>query len=313
VSGGNRHEKAPHQMDSGGKRYAMLPIAVMDSEAYRHLSLRARAVLMLILKRFNFYNNAHPDPRRRLVLSAREIANELNNQNHSANREAIAELMSHSFIDVTTEHPARSRLAREFRITFAASGPDRATQKATNDYRHWRPDGVERRKKRKNGVAAAATESGGSVEGGSTVTKVSVDPVATGNRSLSQKGDDRSVEHVATQGSYQVEDRHPRRYAEPQQPLGTTDDAWRLAGINAAKNPVAPPAGEMRDRTIKFLVDAPRGTQRLLSSESRIPEGTLSRFINHEGPLAPRACTDLAAALYRLGARRTRDEIEEAA
>lgn len=292
-------EKAPHQLDAGGKRYVMLPHVVMESEAYRHLSLRARAILTLILKRFNFYNNAHPSPHRRLALSSREIAAELNNQNHAANSRAIAELIDHGFVEMTAESVRSSRLAREYRITFAWSGRDEAPVKPTNEYRSWRP-GPEAKggNKGKLAVEDVATETPVSVDPAATSPKVFVEPVATSRTNFPQKTVGRSVAPASTQGPYQGKGAGSR---EPDPPVRRPTGP-RLSRLPVA-NPCVPDVDEMRDRASAFLATAPRGSQTILSRDAGIPAGTFSKFLKRGGPLGRDARLALAAAIARLEAQ----------
>jgi hypothetical protein len=123
--------KPHHRADTRGGGFTGLPHVVQDSAAYRHCSLWARAVLSEIVREFNGYNNGE------IYLSVAQICERLNNSNRRKACRAVAELMEHGLIDVSAEGAWRERQAREFRLTFVASGKFPNIRAATNDYRSW--------------------------------------------------------------------------------------------------------------------------------------------------------------------------------
>lgn len=137
--------KADNRADTRGGGWVGIPHVVADSLAYRHLGLWGRAVLFEIARAFNGYNNG------KIGLSQRQLAERLNTTNFRAIGKAIAELMQHGLIDVTTEGQWKQRMAREYRLTFVTTGDAFHLRAATNDYRDWTPqkssdDGVSARK-----------------------------------------------------------------------------------------------------------------------------------------------------------------------
>ena len=51
--------KADHRADTRGGRFAGIPLAVIESVAWRHLGLPARAILVELVSAFNGYNNGN--------------------------------------------------------------------------------------------------------------------------------------------------------------------------------------------------------------------------------------------------------------
>lgn len=128
---GRRKAHADCRADTRGGRFAGIPICVIDSLAYRDLSLWARAILVELVKRMSGYNNG------KIALSITEICIALNNSNRGKASKAIAELMEHGFIDVPTEANWKERMAREYRLTFVTTAYPPFG--ATNDYKNWTP------------------------------------------------------------------------------------------------------------------------------------------------------------------------------
>lgn len=129
-----RKPRAPHRADLRGGRFLGIPVAVLDSEAYRLLSPIAKVTLFCIAKRFLGHNNG------KLGISYREIARELNRKNQAPIGPAIAQLMQHGLVALETEGQWRPRLAREYRLTFVSSGPEHKPVPATNEYLNWKPE-----------------------------------------------------------------------------------------------------------------------------------------------------------------------------
>jgi hypothetical protein len=150
--------KAPQSADTravnGVRGFAGIPKCVIASEAYRRLSLMARAILIEIAARFDGHNNGI------ITISYAEIAARLNRRNQAPIGPAIAELMHHGLLDLSAESVWRERKAREYRLTFAnTSDSIGRTIAATNDYLDWRAkndatdDVAEKGKSATNGVA----------------------------------------------------------------------------------------------------------------------------------------------------------------
>jgi hypothetical protein len=138
-------QKADHRADNRGGPWAGLPHCVIDSLAYRDLSLWSRAVLTEIVREMNGYNNGE------IGLSQRQLANRLGTSNFRQIGRAIAELMEHGFIDIAVEGKWKQRLARQYRLTFVNTGSPGRYRPATNEYRHWQPT-------RKSGVEPGSAE-----------------------------------------------------------------------------------------------------------------------------------------------------------
>ena len=130
-----RRARSDHRADTMGGRFAGIPHAVIESEAYRHLSAMERAVLVEIVARFSGYNNGE------IAISYRELAHRLNRKNEAPFGPAIAKLIGHGLIDIVTEARWKDRRAREYRLTFVSTtdGAGHHVQ-ATNEYRSWVPE-----------------------------------------------------------------------------------------------------------------------------------------------------------------------------
>lgn len=302
----SRNEKA----DGRGGSYARLPHCLTKHDAYRTASFRARAALDVLAQRHNGFNNG------KISMSADELAYGLNCQNHRANATALGELIARGIITLEKDHPRGSRLAREYRLTYISTLRAGQIVPATNDYLQWRVGSagtVTKRKIGKSRVAMTATENRLSSAMTATERKISppkIDPNFPGSERETRADLDSSVAVITTHIGGHVSpvsgsgENGGSARPDPERPACIAHDAWVAAAARAAENPAAPSADELRDRAILFLVKAPRGTQTLLARESGIPDGTLSKFINQQGPLAPRACIDLACALGRLEGRR---------
>lgn len=137
--------------DKGDQRFFALPISVVQSAAYRDLSVHARAVLVEIGKELRGWNNG------RLGISSREIQKAVRCSSRKVVT-SVTELMEHGLIDIAADGSWQNGTAREYRITFysTANGP------ATNDYIHWTPKEPQKR-----------------VSGGEALRRRTVSPAAT--------------------------------------------------------------------------------------------------------------------------------------
>jgi hypothetical protein len=104
---GKSRQKADHRADTRGKPWAGIPHCVIDSAAYRHLSLWARGLLVEVVREMNGYNNGS------IALSQRQMASRLGSSNFRKIGRGIAELMEHGFIDVAVEGQWKTRMARQ--------------------------------------------------------------------------------------------------------------------------------------------------------------------------------------------------------
>ena len=101
----------------------------MDSAAWRHASLRARAILLELVKRHNGYNNG------KIGMSQREMSVAIGSASFGTVAKATAELIQHGFVDLAWEGEAWARKAREFRITWLPTGEPPHLKPATDDWR----------------------------------------------------------------------------------------------------------------------------------------------------------------------------------
>lgn len=159
---------ADHRGDNRGKQWAGIPHCVLDSLAYQHLSLMARAVLVEIVRAMNGYNNG------KIRFSQRQLAERLRNSNYRRIGRSIAELVEKGFVDVAAEGQWRPRLAREYRLTFVSTGTVLRPCKATNDYLAWCPV-------KESGVKAASAASPDSVDAVATETVATVASSSAGS------------------------------------------------------------------------------------------------------------------------------------
>ena len=129
-----RKGKQPdHAADTRGGRWVGIPAIVIDSLAYRNLSLWARAILVEVVREFNGYNNGQ------IAISFAQLTERLGNTNRSKISKAFAELVEHGLVDVETDGDWKQRHAREYRLTFVSTTPNDKHKPATNDYLNWKP------------------------------------------------------------------------------------------------------------------------------------------------------------------------------
>jgi len=145
---GKRKARADCRADTRGGQFAGIPFCVINSPAYRDLSLWARAILVELVARMNGYNNGA------IALSITEICEALGNSNRGAAARAIAELMEHGLLDLSAQANWKHKKAREYRLTFVTTAY--APFGATNDYRNWEP----RKQNRGNGALPIDAVSG---------------------------------------------------------------------------------------------------------------------------------------------------------
>lgn len=143
--------KADCRADTRGGPWAGIPLCVINSAAYRSLSLHARAILVEITAAMNGYNNGE------IVRSQRQLKDAIGCHNRKI-ISGLAELMEHGLIDVAAEAVWKERQAREYRLTFVTT----RGRGATNDYLLWQPS----KKSAGSTVEAEPSQSGSTVEAG---------------------------------------------------------------------------------------------------------------------------------------------------
>lgn len=184
-----KREDKSERPDAGGGRFHLLPARLIGSEAFRTASPRAIKILLVLFSRHNGFNNG------RLGLSARDLAELTDCQNHKANSKALAELIARGFIEQTSTYPRGARMAREYRLTFAPTG-DRPP---TNEYRGWRPGDAGSQKKR---VVKIATDQRLSVATVAEETEIPVVVAATEGSKKHKNSGARTNPSVATTAAH---------------------------------------------------------------------------------------------------------------
>ncbi len=293
-------KSAIHKIDfAGTKEYLILPRAVLESQAYNSLSLRARAVLTLLHLRFNGFNNGS------IALPARDIGEALT-KSHAQNLEAVDELIEHGLVALAKDYPKVQRMAREYRLTFISSGTDRHPEPATNDYLSWeREKSPVRtvRTARPFPVRTSRTDAENPVRTSRTdhaeTPDFAPDPVRTVRTHLVSHTCD-----VDRSSSNLEENSGGRFFAEPIKPQSMTTERWEMALRRAAENPAAPDAEELRPRVAEIIKRIGRGTQRRIAQASGVSEPALSKFLKGTSDLSGFHRVQIAAALPALFANR---------
>ena len=125
----NRQTKTGRSKFKG--TFALIPNDLINSEAWRHTSLAARALLVEIASLYNGANNG------RLGLSVRQGAERLQCSKDTASR-AFRELREHGVVETTYEGKFKEKeLASEWRVTWKRC--DRTGALPSSAYRLWRP------------------------------------------------------------------------------------------------------------------------------------------------------------------------------
>lgn len=258
--------QGPQKADHRGN-FIMIPRAVLESVAWRHASMRARSILLVLLFHHNGWNNGT------LSISVKQVGKALGNQNHAANGQALAELMQLGFIDCTSGADHGQAKARTYRITFVSTGEGKRVQPATHDYQSWRPSAGAKRQfgRGKNadpmkfGGAITATPSMKSVAMTAPQMKFHVAITAPLESEIADLSTDSSVAEIAPHLINHLSSR-PRLSPVSEISPSQQDDS------------LMPPIPELRD----WVRDAIRaiGAAKLLAKDAGIPEATLSRFKN---------------------------------
>jgi hypothetical protein len=280
---------AIHRADGQGGGFVLLPYSLLNSAAYRSSSARAKAVLVVIASRFKGYNNG------RLCLSSAELAEALNCWNYAANAKAIGELIARGIVVLEKSYRRGVRLSPEYRLTFVSSGPEDDVKPATNEYLRWKEGDagtVSKRAVGKKTVAAIANETCISSvtianERKRTVATTEDETSPINGKPPFSKGSSFAViaEHIVSHGKGGFSDH---------------SDTLKIAGgprcTSSGVVSAAPSAEELRDRALALIGRLGRGAQGRLAREAKIPGGTLSKFLNSNGPLSEHARVRLTCA-----------------
>jgi hypothetical protein len=278
-----RKQQAAHNADGRGGRFALLPHCLTASDAYRLASFRAKAIVAVVAARFDGFNNGH------ICLSARELADALGCQNHRANSTALGECIARGLLVCERPHPRGSRLSPEYRLTWVSSGAAGKVQPATNDYLHWQAGDAGTKPTRnigKNRPVAIATETSLSVVTTATERKQTVAAIATAETANDVNPPFLVEPSVAAIATHIVSHRGGSKTHPP-----------RSRDIANGPISAAPDAVELRKRMLGVLARLPRGFQGRLAQAASVPPGTLSKFLNHDGPLSEQARIRLTCAL----------------
>lgn len=298
-------ERPPQNVIAGN--YLAIPYALCESDAYRTASLREKAVLAAIQRKFNGWNNG------RIGVSMDEIAHFIGSANHAANKVAIGGLIERGLLAIEKIHPKGSRKSTEYRLTYASTGDHKGKVPATQEYLHWKPDaastGQKRPQPRKSSSKSTATEGASRVAAVATGTKLSVVATATHlpERSLSRVANSATlIEYHRGTTSRSLCQRKQESggpsLAEPRRPQSMTEDAWILAGRRASANPAAPDPGELRSSVLAHIERYGLGAQGRLATAAGILAGTMSKFISGDVNLTNRHRVALACAIPKVAA-----------
>ena len=128
--GRDKHERRRHK---SRRKFVQIWNEVIESPAYRSLSVAGAAALVQICNRYNGGNNG------RISFSVREMAERLNVGKDRANR-ALTELVERRLLIPTRSgwFSNKHRQATEWRIPFQPTD-----QAPTNDHRNWKPGEIQ--------------------------------------------------------------------------------------------------------------------------------------------------------------------------
>jgi hypothetical protein len=260
---GARSNAKAQRVDHGGN-YRQIPVALLESDAWNGLSMRARCIALALLRRFSGFNNGS------IAASARDLADAVGSHRYAANRAALGELISAGIITIERMHPRGSRMATEYRLTFIESGDEHHRRSATNDWRS-----VESGNKRKNSTPETSTQNGKRVDAVSNDRKrrvgdASTDATETSHFRGNAPADDAStliVSHSAAVVS---------RVCAPSKTPQNAGGPFRAPSC-------ALPLDELRAFAQGYLASAGPGGQTRLATAAGVPGGSLSKFLAGKG------------------------------
>ncbi len=271
-------QKADHRADNRGGPWAGLPHVVLDSLAYRHLSLWGRAVLIEIVRTMNGYNNGE------IGISQRQLAERLHTSNFKQIGRAIAELMAHGFLDIVIEGRWKQGKAREYRLTFVNTGSPGHYKAATNEYRDWQP-------RAKSGAEPVSANKPRTDEPVSANPSAFAEPVSANPNGKLPKTSFRSAEPVSSL----ISKPYPCADFGGQIPDGN--------GPQVASGDFEPFNEErLRRDALALIKQRGRGSQVRLATAAGINEGAFSTFLRHRISLPPASLARLNRALNQVAA-----------
>lgn len=245
----------PQKPDTGGN-FFMTPRKVVGSIAWRQLSNRARAILQAFQYAHDGFNNG------RIKMGIHQLGAFVGNQNHDANSRAVAELIEMGFLECVSDANHHQSKAREYRITFIASGKEKAISPATNDYLEWRPKpGM----KRKFGPAKSAMESEVAIAGAANSRKLSCAVLATSNSETLEISTPCHVAATAPILGNQSSD------LSPAIPIAGSRSSPSSEGVGVDLHELR---GWMKD----VIDQLGYGGQKTLALDARVPEPAISKF-----------------------------------
>ena len=144
-------QRADHRADTRGGSWVGIPKCVVESAAYRDLSLHARAILVEIVANMNGFNNGD------IAVSTRDITTSLrcSHAKVAGKTGALVELMGHGFLEGGPIKYWKDGKARTYRLTFVNTGTPGRYVPATHDYLTWTP--TDKRKSRTKAVSEGAS------------------------------------------------------------------------------------------------------------------------------------------------------------
>lgn len=291
------------KVDVGSAGWFPLPHHITNSDEYRALSLRERAVLTAICGRFNGHNNG------RITISNREIIQIVGGSTSGKSASAaIMGLRKANFIVLRADYPGHLAMAREYELTFVQTGEPRHRKPATNA---WRWTDEERRERL---IASEAKGSKLSRERKKRLADRNIggavlDP---GNEKLSRQADPSEKETFAvadrrvTQNRENPGEKHSQKDAHISNPTTTNHPTAAVIDLSAHRsgNQRAIWSNEqLRQAALAFVEQYGRGASATMSKETRnkVLPGQISKFLAGKS-LSDSARAYLQFALARLGA-----------
>ena len=252
--------QGPQKPDHGGN-YFMVPRRLLDSVAWRHLSLRARVVLQVLMARHNGFNNG--------TIGCRiiDICEALGDQNKGANGLAVAELIELGFIECMSDANRHQSKSREYRITFVSTGQGKTSSPATNEYLDWRPAAGKTRKFRGTKNAPPTMVSGA----------INAPPVKfSGAINAPQSTESRGFEHdpCGANNAPHISNQSTGFFASSSR----SEISPPITLKPRAAEPACVPVDELREWMKAVITSLRYGGQRSLATDADIPEPALSRF-----------------------------------